>query len=345
MGDLRSDEFLHKTALVSAEYYRVIGQSSKAMEAYELAITAAKTHEYLQDTALAYERAALFYRDWNKDKIAQTYFTEAYYSYIRWGATSKVADLEHRYPQWRPVQGAHHCQSLSMPLGSLQAITHNSLHQTSLDALDWITLTKTAQVLSEDIRIETLLVKMLQVIQENAGAESGALFLRDDHQLQCRVYCQEGQVHLWDEHLSNAERFYAGTVVQYVNHTQESIVLDRVGADPRFMRDPYLMVYQPQSLLCVPIHHRGQSLGLLYLEHRQVTGVFNPNRLQMLQILTAQAAISLQNALFTSLSTSGWRLEPNSFSLSPASATSPSSRCRNQRKNFRRPFASIQIPW
>ncbi len=289
--------FLHKRHLVTAEYHRIMGQPIKAMEAYELAITAAKDHDYLQDTALAYERAALFYADWDKAKIAQTYFTEAYYSYVRWGATAKVTDLERRYPQWRPVQAPSYAQSWPLTLGSLQATTQTSLHQTSLDALDWVTITKAAQVLSENIQIETLLVKMLQVIQENAGAESGALFLRESHQLQCRVYCREGQVSQWDQQSFKAERSYAATVVQYVNHTQETVVLDQHRPDPRFMRDPYLMVYQPQSLLCLPIHHRGQPLGLLYLEHRQIAGVFSPDRLQILQILTSQAAISLQNSL------------------------------------------------
>ncbi|MEM9542226.1 MAG: HAMP domain-containing sensor histidine kinase [Cyanobacteria bacterium P01_E01_bin.42] len=41
-------------------------------------------------------------------------------------------------------------------------------------------------------------------------------------------------------------------------------------------------------------------MGLLYLEHDTSTGVFSPDRLEVLQILTAQAAIALENSLLYS---------------------------------------------
>lgn len=282
--------FLHKQHLLAAEKSRILGARAAAMEAYELAIQFAQKHEYLQDAALANERAALFYQEWGKDKIAQVYLVEAYYCYTRWGAIAKVRALESRYPQWLPPGPRRSSQSLQ------GTTTHSSLHQASVDALDWLTITKASQVLTENVQLNKLLIKMMQVIQENAGAEAGALLLFKEDQLQCKVYCMEGNVSSWDDTVLAVP--YAKSVVQYVRHTQETIVLDAVKADARFMADSYIHDYQPQSLLCMPIQYRDQMLGLLYLEHRQTPGVFSAERLQVLKILIAQAAISLQNALF-----------------------------------------------
>ena len=63
------------------------------------AIARAKENEYINEEALAHELAAKFYFSWGKQKIAQTYMTNAYYAYIRWGALAKVKHLEEKYPQ------------------------------------------------------------------------------------------------------------------------------------------------------------------------------------------------------------------------------------------------------
>ncbi|WP_414549316.1 ATP-binding protein [Anabaena sp. CCY 0017] len=91
--------YLHKFYLVEAERCRVRGEYIQGMELYDQAISLAKEHKYLNEEALAYELAAKFYLKWRKKKTAQTYLTDAYYAYIRWGATAKVADLVKRYPQ------------------------------------------------------------------------------------------------------------------------------------------------------------------------------------------------------------------------------------------------------
>jgi len=50
----------------------------------------------------------------------------------------------------------------------------------------------------------------------------------------------------------------------------------------------------------MPVQKQGRLVGVLYLENRRVDGVFTPDRERVLRILSAQAAISLENArLFT----------------------------------------------
>ena len=51
-----------------------------------------------------------------------------------------------------------------------------------------------------------------------------------------------------------------------------------------------------RSVLCVPITARGDTVGVLYLEHNLVSGAFSSDRVAIVQSLAAQAAISLENA-------------------------------------------------
>jgi signal transduction histidine kinase len=48
--------------------------------------------------------------------------------------------------------------------------------------------------------------------------------------------------------------------------------------------------------LCTPIKNQGKLIGILYLENNLTTGAFTPNRLEVLNVLSSQAAISIANA-------------------------------------------------
>src|SRR5262249_17521596 len=64
----------------------------------------------------------------------------------------------------------------------------------------------------------------------------------------------------------------------------------------QFANDPYFADARPRSVLCMPVRLRAGSVALLYLENELVPGTFTPERLFALELLAAQAAISLQNA-------------------------------------------------
>ncbi len=86
-------------------------------------------------------------------------------------------------------------------------------------------------------------------------------------------------------------------IVNYVARTQENVVLDDATGDGIFTNDAYVMANQPKSVLCAPILNQGQLTGILYLEHNMATAVFTRDRLQVVSIISAQAAISIENAM------------------------------------------------
>ena len=81
--------FENRAAIVGAEIARIEGRVLDAQDLYEKAVRSAHTHGFVQNEAIANERAGCFYAARGFEKIATTYLREARHCYLRWGADAK----------------------------------------------------------------------------------------------------------------------------------------------------------------------------------------------------------------------------------------------------------------
>jgi PAS domain S-box-containing protein len=287
--------YLHKFHLVEAEHYRILGRDIEAADAYDLAIDLAQTHEYLHEEALANELAGKFYLNKGKPKIARSYLFDARYCYLRWGAIAKVNDLDRRYPQFLDRSP----ERIATVTNSQPSTSTTSSNETA--TLDLAALMKASQALSGEIMLDKLVGKLMTTLMENSGAQRGCLLLDRHDQLHLAAAAdseQSGESVLLSIplNLETAQDRVALAIINYVARTQENIVLDRASQDYRFNQDPYILKHQPKSILCTPLTYQGKRFGILYLENNLTTDAFTPERLEILQFLSTQAAISLDNA-------------------------------------------------
>ncbi|BAY08483.1 trifunctional serine/threonine-protein kinase/ATP-binding protein/sensor histidine kinase [Calothrix sp. NIES-2098] len=309
--------FQHKYDLVEAEKYRVLGQKIEAIEMYDRAIAGAKTNEYLQEEALANELAAKFYLEWGKEKIAQTYMQEAYYCYARWGAKAKTDDLEKRYPQLLQLILQQRKINLN-PLETIATISRPSTFQSTLtstsdstsisDVLDLTSALKAAQAISSSLNLDTLLASLTEIIVENSGAKKAVLLLPEDNNWQVRAITlienQQIKTILEPQTLETCPDI-PHKIINYVKNTLKTVVIDNCQTDIPGLIGKYMLSHQPQSVLCNPIINQGHLTGIIYLENKLASGVFTDKRLQVINLLCTQAAISLENAqLYTNLQAS-----------------------------------------
>lgn len=290
--------FEHKYHLVEAERYRVLGRQLEAIEAYDRAIKLALEHHFIQEGALAQELAGRFYLQWGKTTIAQTYIVNAYYAYERWGATAKLTNLETQYTQLLApfLNSGLRIQALeSFSLAHTQP-THSS-YQGSFKGLDWTAVMKASQALSEEIALDRLLAAIMRVVIENAGAERGYLVLKQEKQL-CLMAQYPDLIDSLPMSLDQAgiDQILPLSIIHYCERTQETLVIQDARTETKFASDPYLEHHCPLSQLCMPFHRQGVPVGVLYLENNLTPGAFTPNHLEVLHLLTAQAAISIDNA-------------------------------------------------
>ncbi|MEH1942709.1 MAG: AAA family ATPase [Nostoc sp.] len=299
--------FLHRYLLLSAEMARVSRNYMDAIESYDRAIAKAKENEYINEEALANELAAKFYLEWGKERIAQEYLINAYYCYTRWGAKAKVDDLEQRYPQLlAPI--LQQTRSPLMPnetianidtIATLHPSINKSVTSSSNTAvmLDLATVMKASQTLSSEIELGKLLTKLLQVVIENAGADKCALLLLKEGRLVVEATAEVGQQStVLQSIFVDDSADVPHSLIYAVKRSLQSTVITNITMYPALMADPYIIRQQPKSLLCTPILYQGKLLGILYLENNLTTGAFTSDRIEVLNLLCTQTAISLENA-------------------------------------------------
>ncbi|MEH1790067.1 MAG: GAF domain-containing protein, partial [Nostoc sp.] len=291
--------FQHKFDLVAAEQFRILGNKTEAIEYYDLAISGAKANEYIQEEALANELAAKFYLDWGRQRIAVDYMIEAYYGYARWGAKAKVADLERRYPQLLAsiLQKNRTAFLVNETVFATGTVTSTSSSSSVSDSLDLAAILKASQAISGEIELEKLLASLLAIVIENAGADKCVLMLLQDSRLLIKGSIIEGSEPIVLQHLpiEDSQDIPLKLIYKVLHNRQTTVLIDAT-ADPILANDPYIMRQQPQSILCSPILHQGKLLGILYLENNLATGAFTSDRVELLNLLCTQAAISLENA-------------------------------------------------
>ncbi|MBW4614576.1 MAG: AAA family ATPase [Desmonostoc vinosum HA7617-LM4] len=328
--------FLHKYYLVEAEWHRIQEQHIEAMDDYDRAISLAQDNEYINDQALAHELAARFYLEWGKSKIAQAYLSDAYHGYLRWGAKAKADDLANRYPQLlvsilQPEKQAELSYDPSQEEISLNNVSLSTLNnqqsviasKTSIsDSLDLASVIKASQALSGEIEFEQLLSTLMEVVMENAGASKSALILARGNKsnLTVTAISLSSKYQLIKTEFPSIRLESSSdvpiTLINYIKRTREIFVVDNAMVVPSLAADSYIIREEPKSLLAIPIINQGKLIGIFYLENNLTTGAFTRDRVEVLKLITTQAAISLENAiLYKNLAQANERLEEYNHTL------------------------------
>jgi diguanylate cyclase (GGDEF)-like protein len=287
--------YFHLYVLIEAERCRVLNHKIKAIDLYDRAISLAEKYEYLGDKALAYELAAKFYLKWNKILVAKTYLKEAHYNYEQWGAIAKVKFLETHYFPLLKIPVINERDSTTITIESQPS------SETKIDIserFDLETAIKISQVISSKNSLTQLLNKIVKIAIENAGAEFACLLLQEDDRTVVKIANKINNklALVPGSTLAQNSNNLPVSIINYVARTQENLILNDATKELTFADDPYIQNQHPKSILCTPIVDRGQLIGILYLENNLVTGAFARDRLKILKLLTAQAAISLENA-------------------------------------------------
>ncbi len=308
---------LHKWKLVEAGRAALGKNTEKAMDLYEQAVQGARENGFLQDQALGLELAGRFYAEKGQEFISRTYLIEARYSYQKWGAQAKVKHLEQNYPWLKSAFTSLLKDQTQEALLSNQSSPQISGTSSDVQIMDFNAVIKALRTISGEIVLKNLLRKMLHMVMANSGASKGVLLLEnmekwyveawiDAKEQEVRI--EESEICLSGENpngpaaksparqVSTGEQNLPKSLLQYILRTRQQVLVNDTGQENKFSQDPYLADGIPKSMLGLPILSGGKLIGVLYLENDLATDVFTPERLQVLQLLASQTAISIQNA-------------------------------------------------
>jgi len=277
-----------KHALAYAEDCLINGQTEKAMKSFEDAARLARQHNMTYMVAYTAERLARFHFANKQNELAMNQIRFALLEYQRWGANHKVALLNQRYM-------------------TTESTTKDSGFKTSgvsSSSLDLKSVMQAAATLSQEVVFEKLLERLLLLAIENAGAQNAYLIRARSNQLFVDAVSkmQNGFTCEIQSNPLESVPEISHAMVRKVFHTKEAIIVEDLPQDAIYSLDANLKNSPAKSILCMPILSKGALSGILYMDNDASTHVFNMARLELLKLLSAQMAVSLENAqLYQSL--------------------------------------------
>ncbi|MCI5131407.1 MAG: sensor domain-containing diguanylate cyclase [Candidatus Electrothrix sp. EH2] len=155
---------------------------------------------------------------------------------------------------------------------------------------------KTGRYLSSILDLDELLEKIMDKTIELLGAEKGILFLYPEdsnlpQELEVRV---ARNVECID---SDDDTFFTSrSIIRKVEKEKVPLIIGDAVTDDLFREQESVINYGLRSVLCVPILHRNKLLGAVYLDNRMISGLFNREDLWVLELISSQAGVSIENA-------------------------------------------------
>ncbi len=280
------ENFLHQELLVRGEIARIEGRIEEARDAFGRAIGAAARQGFLSDEALGHELAGRLEMNHGDAAEANLHIRRAISVFAHFGADEKARALAEEFPSAVPSPASY---------GALRAAGAEAPVSSTL--LDVLSLVKFSEAIASEVVLERLVERLVTISLEAGGAERGALVLVDGGEPQVRaIGTSSGPATLTSTPLADSEDVPRGFVGQILGKS-EAVVVDDVEGDPVLCADAYVKRVGVRCAMAVPIRGRSEIVGALYLENRLAAHTFAPDRVRLLQLLSTQIAISLENGL------------------------------------------------
>jgi predicted ATPase/signal transduction histidine kinase len=283
--------FLHLLRLVEAERAWAVGDFRAAVIAFDAARREVAQSPRPWHRALIAERAGRFFLAHGVEHAGYDLLAEARQEYIAWGATAKVDQLDWAYPTLRSQAGAIAADSGDQPADLLHrrsAVTTGTI--------DLLGILSASQALSSETSIEGLHSRVTQVLSAMTGATGVHLLLWSDDRQDWLLPAPGSGGGTVPIRSTGRERAVPMSVLRYAQRMREPLVVGDATRDDRFARDPYFTDITCCSLLAVPILNRGMLRAVLLLENRLIRGAFTTERLDGIELIAGQLAVSLDNA-------------------------------------------------
>jgi predicted ATPase/signal transduction histidine kinase len=276
--------FLHLLRLLEAERAWAAGDFRAAALAFDAARREVAQRQRPWHRALIAEHAALFYLAHGLEHAGHDLLAQTRQEYLAWGAAAKVGQLDWAYPARRPP---------SDPAATAGELPHRRDAVTA-GTVDLLGIVSASQALSSETNIGRLHARVVQVLSAMTGATAVHLMLWDADRQNWLLPPPGGGT--MPASSTGQEGTAPMSVLRYVQRTREPLVVADATGDDRFSRDPYFAGVDRCSLLAVPILSRGALRAVLLLENRLIRAGFTTGRLDAVNLIAGQLAVSLDNA-------------------------------------------------
>jgi transcriptional regulator with GAF, ATPase, and Fis domain len=156
-------------------------------------------------------------------------------------------------------------------------------------------LTAFSEALLRSYDLDRVLESLMDEVIEVTRADKGFLILMENNELRVKVARNISR-----ENIEDAIERVSDSIVAKVLKTQKPLILRDALDDPEFKASESVVNLKLLSVMCVPLMHKSDLFGLIYVGNDRLVNRFEPKSLDMLTIFAAQASIILQNAMLVS---------------------------------------------
>jgi putative nucleotidyltransferase with HDIG domain len=162
------------------------------------------------------------------------------------------------------------------------------------------------RVINSSLGLKRVLEEVMDTLIELMRAERGFLMLRDPNgELSVRLARGIAHINLEEETFKVSR-----TIVRKVAESGEPILTTNAQEDPRFEAQLSIAAFHLRSILCAPLKIKNELIGVIYVDNRARSGIFQENELGMITAFADQAAVAIDNArLFEELEASNHELQ------------------------------------
>jgi len=154
-------------------------------------------------------------------------------------------------------------------------------------------LYQVGQVINSTLDINEVLNRVMDMVLDVMKAERGYIVLidKDTGDFVFKTARRMDRQEVVEDDLSLSR-----SIVRKVAETGESVLSTNALQDPRFKKSSSILLHEIRSILCVPVKLKQKILGVIYIDNRVNSGVFNKSDLELLTALSNQSAVAIENA-------------------------------------------------
>ncbi|HZI12905.1 MAG TPA: sigma 54-interacting transcriptional regulator [Myxococcus sp.] len=140
--------------------------------------------------------------------------------------------------------------------------------------------------------VERILESLMDEAIEVTRADKGFLILMESGEPRVRVARNVSRENIEDA----VEKLSDSIIAKVVKDQKPLIVADAVDT-PEFKASESVVNLRVHSVMCVPLMHKGDLFGVIYVGNDRLVNRFEPKSADMLTIFAAQASLIMQNAM------------------------------------------------
>lgn len=154
-----------------------------------------------------------------------------------------------------------------------------------------IKLLEINKALNAEHNLRRLLQRIMDTVLDVVKAERGFLIMFDNGGMEVKV-----SRNLDRESVPKPLVKFSSSIASQVRESGKALVAVDAQEDKRFKETLSVHGLKLRSVLCVPLTVRSRMLGVVYVDNRFERGAFTDNDVKLLEILSDQAAVAIENA-------------------------------------------------